>query len=657
MTIRHLLLHSKMMPFQPIADTSLQALLGGLRFEEEFVFLETTRGSAENRQSMLFRQPVGRLRCTAADDPDRFWAQAEQYLDKGYYLAGWCAYELGYLLEPALAGFRLSGSVPLAEFGIYRLPHIYDHKTRTFAGAGLWPEREPPPDGYELDHLRPNLDKADYLAAVEQIKRYIEAGDTYQVNYTFKLLFDFTGSIEDFYLALRRNQSVAYGAYLRHGSRRILSFSPELFFRRQGTRCLVRPMKGTIGRGRTPEEDAELAAFLENDVKNRSENVMIVDLLRNDLGRLCRPGTVVAEPLFAVETYESLHQMTSTVIGELHSGLSLAEVFASLFPCGSVTGAPKIRTMQIIRELERAPRGVYTGAIGYLGPAGEAVFNVPIRTVVFDGGRGEMGIGSGIVYDSRPETEWEECLLKGRFLTHAQPAFELIETLVWLPGEGYWLLARHLARLEASARHFDFAFERKEAEQVLAATAGRFNAQPHRVRLALSKDGRLAVRTVLGPQPVRDLPPEDGDLPCVLLSSRQVDSGDRYRYHKTSLREMFEKERARAIGAGCFEVLFCNERGEITEGSITNVFIRQGGRLLTPPVRCGLLPGVFRQHFLENAFLPVAEVVLYPEDLATADALYVANSVRGLVQVRLELMRGIASSGRGSKYFPAASNP
>jgi para-aminobenzoate synthetase / 4-amino-4-deoxychorismate lyase len=626
------------MTFQFLTDSALQSLLAALQDEQQFVFLETTRPNAENRRSLLFRQPVASLRLWSSQPPARFFAQLEDYLAKGYYLAGWCAYELGYLLEPALArNYQPPRPILLADLGVYTQPHIYDHLTGDYAGAGSWPQ-DPgqPAAAYQLDCLRLNQSREAYLATIERIKGFIRAGDSYQVNYTLKLLFDFTGSAAAFYRALRRGQSVSYGAYLRNGDHRIMSFSPELFFRKSSTCCTVRPMKGTIRRGWTEDEDAGLAAFLRNDEKNRSENIMIVDLLRNDLGRLCRMGSVSVPALFQVESFESLHQMTSTIRGELRPQVTPAELFQALFPCGSVTGAPKIRTMEIIRALELAPRGVYTGAIGYFSPGGEAVFSVPIRTVVLAGRQGEMGIGSGIVADSEPQNEWEECHLKSRFLTSPQPEFELIETMVWLPGEGYWLLDLHLERLLTAARRFGFTAAGERINLYLEELSGQFAEAPHRVRLTLAKDGRLAARFTPCPPPVRQMVPRGcGELPRICFSPHPVDSRDGLRYYKTTWRELFDREREKAVAAGYFEVLFRNERGEVTEGSITNLFVRKGDRLLTPPVSCGLLDGVFRRHFLATSPVPLVEEVLGPADLHLADAVYVANSVRGLVQVVL----------------------
>lgn len=653
------------MTVMPLSDSELLTLLDALAEEDSFVFLETTKVSGENQRSYIFTRPLDRLACLEGDDPKLFLGRAEALLERGFYLAGWLAYEFGYALEPALAAARSAGPAgaeagrPLAEFGVYKQPCIYDHLRRELSrppGGTAWPPVWPLPadhareqrPGFQVGNIRFSQERRDYLGRIERIKSYIEAGDTYQVNYTIKLLFDFAGSAAAFYATLRRNQSVPYAAYIKNGRQRILSFSPELFFRKEGTTITVRPMKGTINRGRTPDEDAELVKFLKNDIKNRSENVMIVDLLRNDLGRLGqlqRSGGVRVKSLFDVETYETLHQMTSTVQGELRPaagrGLSLVDLFRSLFPCGSVTGAPKIRTMEIIRELEQGRRGVYTGAIGFLAPGGEASFNVPIRTVVLDGARGEMGIGSGIVYDSDPVKEWEECSLKGHFLTRPAPEFKLIETMLWAPGSGYWLLAPHLERLAASARYFGFAMDLEKITELLRREAGSFS-RGQRLRLLLAKDGTVEIAARECPLPAAGLDfsllsdiceAAEQKRPRITFAGQNTDSSSPYLYHKTTIRELYDREREKALAAGFFEVLFCNEKGQVTEGGISNVFIRNGDSFVTPPPACGLLDGVFRRRFLESNPGRVREAILSREDVARAEAVYVANSIRGLVRV------------------------
>lgn len=635
------------MDFLPISNEHLQGLLRYLDGLDDFVFLETTRGGRGNHLSYLFVEPVARLQCGADDDPLSYLESLQGYLDQGFFLAGWLAYEFAYRLEPVLSYLaRPGGQRVVADFGVYRPPLVYEHLSGRFNGGLGWPSvavsADDPAPAYRLANLRFSQDSETYLSTVARIKGYIAAGDTYQVNYTLKLLFDFTGAHGALYETLRRNQSVGYGAFLRSGSRRILSFSPELFFRKNGRECLVRPMKGTGRRGTTLEEDRRAGSRLAGDPKNRSENVMIVDLLRNDLGRLCEKGTVETVSLFDVETYETLHQLTSTIRGRLRPDVSLRQLFQALFPCGSVTGAPKIRTMEIIRELEGDDRGVYTGAIGFIAPDGSGVFNVPIRTVVLDGSRGEMGIGSGIVGDSDAESEWEECRLKARFLQIPAEEFQLIETMLWQPGQGFYLLDLHLERLRKTAIYWGFPFQSELLRRQLV-EAVRDSTDGLRVRLLLYKDGRVTVG-VEGCEPpqLTAAVTEAGEdnLPMVTLAKIVTDPDDPFLYHKTTRRQIYDRERQRVGAMGCFEVLFVNIRGELTEGSFTNLFVRYGRELLTPPLACGLLDGVLRRALMTGAIsLPpgvtIRETILRPADLESADAIMVGNSVRGLHRVAL----------------------
>jgi len=627
----------------PISDHELTSILSHLTEEDSFVFLETTRLSADNYLSYLFLNPVARITCKGSDDPVAFLGKAQRYCDEGFYLAGSFAYEFGYLLEEVLRGLIDPAEQIVADFGVFRKPYIYDHRQSDFVNDRPWPPgdrggqaAEP---GFGISEPTFSQSREEYLEKIARIKHHIEAGDTYQVNYTLKLLFDFQGSDIAFYKALRRNQSVSYGAWIKQGDQRTLSFSPELFFRKRDNRCTVRPMKGTMRRAPDLAGDAAIRDTLATDIKNRSENVMIVDLLRNDLGRLCVMGEVETVSLFDVETYETLHQMTSSIRGRLKDDVGLVELFRAIFPCGSVTGAPKIRTMEIISELETTQRGVYTGGIGFISPAGEAVFNVPIRTVVLDKDRGEMGIGSGIVYDSDPVKEWEECCLKGRFLQASFPEFELIETLLYHPRQGFWLLARHLDRLERSAAYWGFSFSRAEVVKALEQAVFSPGAEESlRIRLLLHKDGGLEVESY--PAPAQDNLRENGDPPKVVLSSSFTDSADPFYYHKTTCRSLYDAERKSALAAGFHEVLYRNERGEMTEGGITNLFVRKNGKLLTPPLYCGLLGGVLRAALLDGEVdapdgLPVEEKVITLEDLKNAEGIYVGNSVRGLVRVEL----------------------
>ncbi|MEA3469635.1 MAG: aminodeoxychorismate synthase component I [Thermodesulfobacteriota bacterium] len=633
---------------RPLKQTELNALLGALQHEDEYVFLDTVRSDTENTKSFLFLQPEKRLDFLPGDDLAAFVASMEKALADGYYLAGWLSYEFGYLLEPRIAALLpslIQKKTPLASLGVFSKPLTFDHET----GDGSLPFGKSAAElpGFSINNLRLSETKENYLDAVCRLREYIAAGDTYQVNYTLKLLFDFSGSPIAFYENLRRNQSVAYGAMIRLGGEHILSLSPELFFRVSPDSILVRPMKGTMGRGRYLEEDLGFCQILKKDIKNRSENVMIVDLLRNDLARLCHQfgdDKVVTTSLFDVERYESVLQMTSTIYAEtgksVFSKTCLLDFFKALFPCGSVTGAPKIRTMEIIRELEQFPRGVYTGAIGYFTPSGTGTFNVPIRTVRLAGGKGEMGIGSGIVYDSDPEQEWEECLLKGHFLTQPIPEFSLIETIFWEPGKGYWLLDEHLGRLEKSACYFCFSFEKKEVLAVLIQLQDCFGGQCSRVRLTLSKDGCMETTFQSCDAPIfRTLPKnpagEHADLPGISLSESSVDSSSPWYFHKTTHRDLFQKEFAGAQQQGLFDICFVNDRQELTEGCISNLILFIDGCFFTPPVASGLLGGTLRKKLLSEKSPLLSEKIMAREDLFKADALFCCNSVRGVVQVRI----------------------
>lgn len=634
---------------RPLKQTQLDSLLAILQNGGEYVFLDSARTDTENNRSFLFMEPLRRLDFFAGEDLSDFLENMEEVLADGQYLAGWLSYEFGYLLEPQLVEYFPSqaAGIPLVSLGVFEKPRFFNHLDGTTdLPLDCRPEALPT---FAIKNLKCSQSKDNYLTAIRKIKEYIAAGDTYQVNYTLKLLFDFEGSPEAFYRTLRRNQSVAYGAMLHLGDEHILSLSPELFFRADMDSVLVRPMKGTMPRGRDVREDLQQCERLRNDTKNRSENVMIVDLLRNDLARLSHhygDGRVETRSLFDVECYESVLQMTSTIRvaskGSVLGRAGMAGFLKALFPCGSVTGAPKIRTMEIIRELEEGPRGIYTGGIGYFAPDGSATFNVPIRTVRLVQGRGEMGIGSGIVHDSDADQEWQECLLKGHFLTRSQAEFVLIETLLLHPEDGYFLLQEHLERLEESAHYFSFCFVKDEVLKILNIHRETVQAtsQPLRLRLTLAKDGTLDVScspcelppvTTLSVQPSA----EKEDLLQITFSSDHVDSSSPWFYHKSSNRELFQREFGRITDESFFDVIFTNERGEVTEGCISNLIIFLDGSYSTPPIHSGLLAGTMRRRLLAEYSHCLTERVLRPTDLHRAEAIYCCNSVRGLVRVCL----------------------
>lgn len=591
------------------------------------VLLQTSRFDSFNKQSLLFS---GAVRTIAAVDlgeiPDLF-RQIEEALASGFHVAGYVGYECGYHFEHFDGIAVTSSGLPLAWFGVYRAPTIYDHATGRFDEALALPvtERASEVPGRFAEYVDLTIPERDYYAKIQRIKEYIAGGETYQVNFTDKVCVETKLSADQAFGALLEQQPVAYSALLNVAGQHILSLSPELFFKIEEDRIVTRPMKGTMPRGLDTAEDIEAALRLKNDEKNRSEHVMIVDLLRNDLGRICTMGSVRVEDIFSVERYETLLQMTSTVSGILRRGLSYYEIFKAMFPSGSITGAPKIRTMQIIREMEQTPRGVYTGAIGYISPNGSAAFNVAIRTLVLKDGEARMGVGGGIVADSEPSEEYRECLLKAEFLVRPPRDFQLIETLLW-DGD-FSFLASHLERLSASAEYFSFSYDRAAVmEQLMTASSVFLPGERYRVRLVLGAAGDVTVAAT------KLLPEVPSGL--ISLSRERTSSTDVFLRHKTTQRKLYESQFAEARANGFDDVIFLNERGEVTEGTITNIFVQRAGQLFTPPLSSGVLPGVFRRHLLET--VPGAEeCVLTLPDLATADAVFLCNSVRGLWQVKL----------------------
>jgi para-aminobenzoate synthetase/4-amino-4-deoxychorismate lyase len=610
--------------FIPFSEEDLKSIIGK-RISSPFVFLESAYSPpAANRRrekSLLFSSFCDLLVFYPGDDTEAFFTKVEGYLKRGFWLAGFFSYEFGYFLEPSLSKLypkRLRS--PLVWLGVCKKPLVFGHKkiNKSFRSKTSSPR-------YEVKNLRPNVRKSEYHSSIGAIKKCIERGQTYQVNYTFKYKFDFRGNVLEFYLNLRRAQPTSYMALLNTGGEYVLSFSPELFFRLADKRIEIRPMKGTLSRAYLPEADAAGARWLRNDLKNRAENVMIVDLMRNDLGRISKVGTVVTKELFEVEKYRTLHQMVSSVTSSLEDGVILRDIFRALFPSGSVTGAPKISTMEIIARLEKEERSVYTGVIGYISPRYEASFNVAIRTLLIKDGKGEMGVGGGIVYDSLESQEYKEAQLKARFLTQKFPRFSLIESMRWDKEKGFHLLDLHLRRLAASAGYFQIPLDLKEVRRELTALEAKLCKGPYKVRILLDLRGNLELSyQVL----------EEMSLPVkVKLSARRVDAADLFLYHKTTHRHLYDKERKRANREGFFEVIFLNNRGELTEGAISNIFLLIRGQLFTPPLSCGLLPGVLRQHLLETG--EVKEKVFYPDDFSLAQKIFIGNSVRGLLEIEI----------------------
>ncbi|MFL9952293.1 aminodeoxychorismate synthase component I [Paraburkholderia nemoris] len=496
-------------------------------------------------------------------------------------------------------------------------------------------------------NVRASVDPTQFNEAIDAIHAALRAGDSYQVNYTYRLGFDVFGSPTALYRRLRVRQPVPYGALIAlPGDEWVLSCSPELFIEKGGALLRARPMKGTAPRSDDPDADRGAADFLANDPKNRAENVMIVDLLRNDLSRVAQTGSVSVPALFSVEPYASVWQMTSTVHATLRAGTSFAEIMRALFPCGSITGAPKHRTMQLIEELESTPRGLYTGAIGWLdattseNACGDFCLSVAIRTLTLTpiarSGelQGKMGVGAGIVLDSVAADEYAECQLKASFLTGAEPGFELFETMYATREEGVRHLSRHLARLSASATTLGFKLddENEIRAQIAEKCAALPTQTPHRMRLALSKNGvaqiTAAVLTPLADSTVGVLLGSDHNFPA-------TDANDPLLRHKTTRRAEYDRGWREAEAKGAFDTLFFNERGELTEGGRSNVFVKLAGRWWTPPLESGVLPGIMRGVLLEDPGLRAVERVLTRVDVQNAEALLVCNALRGAVKARV----------------------
>jgi para-aminobenzoate synthetase/4-amino-4-deoxychorismate lyase len=479
------------------------------------------------------------------------------------------------------------------------------------------PLKEEPRAAYNVSPWRPLIARPEYEASVEKIRDLIARGHTYQVNYSFPLISDFDGDSLAWYRKLCLAQNAGYSSYVDMGRYKLLCFSPELFFARSGKRITTRPMKGTARRGRWPEEDQDRANRLYQSEKDRAENVMIVDLLRNDLGKVSIPGTVHVTRLFELERYETLWQMTSTVSSTIKQGIGLTELMAALFPCGSITGAPKVRTMEIIRNLEPFPRRIFTGTIGVVRPGGDCCFNVAIRTVLLDSntGRATFGVGGGITYDSTPAGEYDECLTKCAFLTEEFSSFQLLESILLEQGE-LFLLERHLARLKSSAEYFGFQLDAQEVSLALGKIAALTTDDCWKLRLLLSKDGAYSIESARLA--------EANNPRRVAFAPLPIDSSDRFLFHKTTRRTKYDE--AAAARPDCDDVVLWNERGEITESSIANIVVELEGELCTPPQNAGLLNGTFREELLELG--TIRERPIRKEELQQAGSFFLINSVR-----------------------------
>ena len=549
-----------------------------------------------------------------ADDPgdiDDIFAKLTQYHQEGYFIAGYLSYDLGYVFEDALS-HRLAPKrpTPLLNFGIFK---TFERQAPTQL---LYSSQAP-----DLT-LTPLWSEAEYSKRFSQVMDYIRAGDVYQINLTFPMTGPYDGPAHTLYAAFRHRQKGRYGGVVHLGNAPdIISLSPELFFRKEGRDMSMRPMKGTRPRSANSQIDEELRLNMRNDVKSQAENLMIVDLLRNDLSRISEPGSVKVPELFALESYETLHQMTSRVVSKLTPDIDMKSIFQNLFPCGSVTGAPKIRAMEIIDDLETTPRGAYCGALGYIDPNGDACFNVGIRTLTLSGKRLTYNVGSGLVYDSQAQDEYHECLLKADVLS--QPPAGIIETCLWTPKDGIVRGKAHKARMMKSAKALGYPFNPAQYDALIDGIKTETNDQ--HIRMTLSADGDLN----LSQKDFVSL-----DRPKIMVSPHKLSKKVQYSKHKISRRNFYDKERERLKAlTGIDEVIFLNESGKLCEGSFTSIFIEKDGKLLTPALKTGILPGVLRAQLLRSKKARTAD--LTEDDLLGAKNIYIGNSMRGLMPAAL----------------------
>ncbi|WP_426266403.1 aminodeoxychorismate synthase component I [Sphingomonas sp. LHG3443-2] len=556
-------------------------------------------------RARLYRRPVGEIRAERMEDVLPALDVLQAAVRGGAHAAGFLAYEAGYALDPALAEAARQGEGPLLWFGFFKGFEDID------AAAML-----PAPDGAWNGAPQPRLSRDEYLAAVAEVHEQLRAGEHYQVNLTFPCTVAFQGNPAALYARLRQASQAGWGALIRHPGGWLLSCSPEQFFTLRSGVIEARPMKGTAA------PDAP-DAVLTQDAKSRAENLMIVDLLRNDLSRVAEPGSVAVPELFAIERYPTVTQMVSRVTAKLRPGLDAVDVLRTIFPCGSVTGAPKVAAMKALRTLEPHPRGAYCGSAGWIEPSGDAAFNVLIRTLEIGSNRAAatLGLGSGLVVDSVAADEWDECKSKGAFLTRDRPAIDLIETMRFDPSEGVIELDRHLDRLMASAQALEFRFNRHAARNELqAATFAR--RTPALARLLLSPSGTMAVE-------VRPLPRARTEAANIKIVPLPVPSDDYRLRYKTTDRGFYDEARIRS---GADEVIFADGDGWLTEGSFTSLFVkREDGMLVTPPLSRGLIPGILRTKLIAEG--KAVEGDLRREDLE--GGFMVGNMLRGLVKARL----------------------
>ncbi|WHY83836.1 aminodeoxychorismate synthase component I [Neobacillus novalis] len=562
-----------------------------------------------NIKPLTFQDPIKVIIAYTIEEVLPRFKLVQDAVDNGFYAAGFLSYESAPAFDSAYK-VKDKSSMPLLWFGIFSEPL---HQPLSSSEA------------YSYTEWKPSVSTDEYNQSILSIKQAIESGDSYQTNYTIRLTAHFQGDDIAYFEKLKRAQASNYCAYINTGEHSILSASPELFFHLEGDQITTRPMKGTMKRGKTAAEDEENANWLYHSEKNRAENLMIVDLLRNDLGIIAEPGTVSVPKLFEIERYPTVHQMTSSITAKVSANSKLVDIFKALFPCGSITGAPKISTMNIIADLETTPRNVYCGAIGFITPNKEAIFNVPIRTVLIEhqSGKATYGVGGGITWDSTTEGEYEEIIAKASLLEENRPAFQLLESLL-LDAGSYFLLDEHLNRLKNSAQYFGFPCNLEDVKEALQAFSRQNNEGKLKVRLLLANDGE----SIIEGSPII---PQDAALK-VMIADKPLDKNVPFLYHKTTNREIYSPFQMKKP-AHVFDVLLWNEDGELTEFTNGNLVLEIDGLLWTPPVKSGLLAGTFREKLLITG--EIHEKTLTIADIQKSTKIWFINSVRKWLEVQL----------------------
>lgn len=602
-----------------------------MNFTEIIEYITNSESSAffytpkiyKNGKSILFKKPVESITAKNKNDLFKNLKTINSILDKGFAGYGFINYEAGYLLEEKLLPLFKESHEPILTFHFFEKKQIqyFDKNEIDYSDVKNILTKEE----FLISNFYLNTHEDIYKKNIGKIRKYIKEGDTYQINYTVKGKFDFTGSIKSLFLNLIFNQSAEYSALINSSGNFIISISPELFFETNGKNIIAKPMKGTIKRGITNEDDKLKIETLSKSEKDKAENIMIVDLLRNDLGRRSEFNSVKVSSKFDIEKYESLFQMTSKVEAELKEN-NFDKITKNIFPCGSITGAPKIRTMEIINELESEPRGIYTGAIGIV-EKDKYKFNVPIRTIkITKEGKGEIGIGSGVVWDSNAEDEYNETLLKSNFLTKPEKYFEIFESILIENGKPF-LLEEHLRRMNEAADYFLFNYDYENIKNRIMVEAGKLDSSKnYKMKVELDKWGEIRIQNT--------------ELDCrqasfriqkenlrIAVSDKRINSQNKFQYVKTTNRKLYDEELEKYKELGFYEVIFLNEKDEIAEGSFTNIFIKRDDEWLTPPLTSGILNGVYRKHLLQKN-INSRECVLSLKDLKNSESVIIINSVR-----------------------------